>query len=173
MRLEADTALRHALYGLYIALFNARRTCPEDFPDGRLTTIQTAIMVIENFGWRVIGITREALDLLANEDFNKNKLPRRFCRGHIIDRIQTTRLLFVRDQPMQLENFFDCFLRNDLTVIMLNEQNRAKPFPKFIEIDNPDAELFPNGSLMSWKHRAKEREYLRQLHSSLLENHNQ
>jgi len=52
---------------------------------------------------------------------------------------------------------------------MLNEQNRTTPFPSFVEINNPNGELFPNGSLMSWKHRAKEREYLRQLHSSLLE----
>jgi hypothetical protein len=51
---------------------------------------------------------------------------------------------------------------------MLNEQNNhTMPFLKFIKIDNPNAELFPNGSLISWKHRKKEREYLRQLHSTL------
>jgi hypothetical protein len=170
MRLETDTALRQALHGLYVALFNARQACPKDFHGGRLTTIQTAIMGIENYGWRVIGITREALDLLATADFDKNKLPRRLCRGHIIDRIQTTRLLFDREKPMLLENFFDAFLHNDRTVIMLNEQNNhTTPFPEFIEIDNPDAELFPNGSLMSWKHRKKEREYLRRLHLGILE----
>ena len=173
MRLEKDSALRNALYGLYVALFKARLTSPDDFSDGRLTTIQTAIMGIENSGWRVIGITREALDLLATVDFNKNKVPRRLCRGHIIDRIQTTRLLFVRDKPMELEEFFNVFLSNDRTVIMLNEQNRAKPIPKFIEIHNPSAELFPNGVLMSWKHRMKERDYLRELYSSLMENHTQ
>jgi hypothetical protein len=47
-------------------------------------------MGIENYGWRVIGITREALDLLATDDFNKNKLPRQLCRGHKKDRITTT-----------------------------------------------------------------------------------
>lgn len=166
MRLRTDSILRQALYGLYVALFNAKKSCPEDFHVGRLTTIQTAIMGIENYGWRVIGVTREALDLLATVDFNKNKLPRRLCRGHIVDRIQTTRLLFDREKPMSLENFFDTFLQNDRTVIMLNQQNdHTKPFPAFIEIDNPDAVLFPNGSLMSWKHRKKEREYLRRLHS--------
>lgn len=171
MRLKTDPVLRQALYGLYLALFNAKQACPEDFHGGRLTTIQTAIMGIENYGWRVIGITREALDLLVTVDFNKNKLARRLCRGHIVDRIQTTRLLFDREEPMPLENFFDTFLDNDRTVIMLNEQNNhtTTPFPDFIEIDNPDAELFPNGSLMGWKHRKKEREYLRQLHSRLLE----
>jgi len=169
MRLKTDPALRQALHGLYVALFNAKQACPKDFHGGRLTTIQTAIMGIENYGWRVIGITREALDLLATEDFDKNKLPRRLCRGHIIDRVDTARQLFDREKPMPLEAFFDTFLHNDRTVIMLNEQNKhTASFPKYIEIDNTDAELFSNGSLMGWKHRKKEREYLRRLHSQLL-----
>lgn len=169
MRLATDSTLRQALHEMYVALFNAKRACPEDFHGGRLTTIQTAIMGIENYGWRVVGITREALDLLATVDFNKNKLPRQLCRGHIADRIKTTRLLFEREEPMELEEFFYAFLRNDRTVIMLNKQNdHTKPFPDYIEIDNPEAALFPNGSLMSWKHHKKEREYLRQLHAGLL-----
>ncbi|MBK9595715.1 MAG: hypothetical protein IPO57_10275 [Rhodocyclales bacterium] len=166
MRLATDPTLRQALHGLYVALFNAKRACPADFHGGRLTTIQTAIMGVEDYGWRVVGITREALDLLATADFNKNKLPRQLCRGHIIDRIETTRLLFEREAPMGLDEFFKVFLNADCTVIMLNKQNdHTKQFPDYIKIDNPDAALFPNGSLMGWKHRKKEREFLRQLHS--------
>jgi hypothetical protein len=168
MRLKTDPALRQALYGLYVALFEARKISLEDFHDGRLTTILTSIMGIENYGWRVVGITKEALEVLAKEDFNKNKLPRRLCRGHINDRIKTTRELFDQEKPMQIDKFFEAFLHNDRTVIMLNEQNNhSKPFPEYIEIDNSDAELFPNGSLMGWKHRMKERDCLRLLHSSL------
>ena len=167
MRLMTDAPLRQALHTLYVALFNARQTCREDFSDGRLTTIQTAFMGVENYGWRVVGITREALDLLASSNFDKGKLPRRLCRGHITDRIQTTRLLFDREEPMPLDLYFETFLQNDCTVIMLNEQNHTKPFPDYIEIDNSSAELFPNGALMSWKHRHRERDFLRGLHSSL------
>ncbi len=168
MRLKTGHALRKALYGLYIALFKAKQACPDDFRDGHLTTILTSIMGIENYGWRVIGITREALEKLATEDFNKNKLPRQLCRGHRKDRIKTTRKLFKPEKPMKLDEFYKVFLRNDQTVIMLNEQNNhSTPFPKFIKIDNPNAELFPNGSLIGWMHRKKEREYLRQLYSAL------
>lgn len=167
MRLKTDHSLRQALHGLYIALFKAKQSCPDDFRDGHITTILTAIMGIENYGWRVIGITREALDSLATKEFNKNKLPRTLCRGHKKDRIKTTRELFGREKPMKLDEFYKVFLRSDQTVIMLNEQNdHNKPFPKFIKIDNPNAELFPNGSLIGWKHRKKERDYLRQLYSS-------
>ncbi len=58
MRLEKDDALREALYVLYIALFKAKQTCPDDFRDGHLTKILTSVMGIENYGWRVIGISR-------------------------------------------------------------------------------------------------------------------
>lgn len=167
MKLRTDAKLRQALHGLYVALFKAQKSCPDDFHGGRLTTMMTAVMGIENCGWRVVGITREALELLATVDFDKAKLPRRLCRGHITDRVQTTRKLFLkRDRPIPIEDFFKIFLRNDRTVIMLNEQNdHTKRFPKFIKIDNPDAELFPNGSLMGWKHRKKEKHFLQQLYS--------
>jgi hypothetical protein len=127
-------------------------------------------MGVEDSGWRVVGITRKALDRLATVDFQKQKLPRQLCRGHIVDRIATTRTLFDRDQPMPLDLFFEAFLENDCTVIMLNEENtHGKGFPTFIEIDNPDAALFRNGALMSWKHRKEERIFLQNLHTQGLE----
>ena len=71
---------------------------------------------------------------------------------------------------MPLETFFSTFLENDRTVIMLTTQNdHTKPFPSYIEVDNPNAELFPNGALMSWKHRRKERDFLKELHARVLQ----
>jgi len=165
MRLKTDDTLRKALHGLYIALFKAKQDCPDDFNDGRLTKILTDIMGVENEGWRVVGITSEALNLLAKKGYDKKKLPRKLCRGHINDRIETTRELFKGEKPKELKEFFNYFLDKDQTVIMLNEQNRTKQFPDYHKIDNLDAELFPNGSLMGWKHGEKERECLRNLHS--------
>lgn len=165
MRLHTDHTLREALYGLYLALFAAKKSCPEDFHMGRLTTIQTAVMGIEDHGWRVVGITPEALDLLATEEFQKNRLPRQLCRGHVIDRVATTRMLFHRLRPLSLRQFFSRFLKNDATVIMLNEQNRQTQFPDFVPIENAGGDLFPNGSLMGWKHRKKEREFLMWLYA--------
>lgn len=164
LRLRTDSALRQALYGLYIALFRAKETCPNDFHSGRLTTIQTAVMGVENYGWRVVGITSEALELLAVEEFDKNRLPRRLCRGHLVDRIETTRRLFDPVEPVSIEEFFEVFLKNDETVIMLNEQNKSR-CTTFIPFENPNADFFPNGSLMGWKHRKKERDFLRGLHA--------
>lgn len=166
MRLRDEPKLRRALHGLYVALFEARKLSPDDFKDSRLTTIQTAFMGVEDCGWRVIGITPEALELLATMDFHKHKLPRRLCRGHVVDRIQTTRALFAHAKPLNQKRFFETFLANDCTVIMLVEQNRGKSsFPRYLDIDNPDADFFPNGGLIGWKQRKKERDFLAVLHT--------
>lgn len=165
MRLREDSKLRSALYGLYVALFEAKKLSPQDFKDSRLTTIQTAFMGVENFGWRVVGITPEALKRLASVKFRKQELPRALCRGHVVNRVQTTRLLFSHAKPLSKKRFFDIFLLNDCTVIMLVEQNKTGVrFPRYVAIDNPDAELFPNGGLIGWKHRKKERDFLAELH---------
>jgi hypothetical protein len=165
VRLRNDPNLRSALYGLYCALFEARKLSPQDFKDSRLTTIQTAFMGVENVGWRVVGITPEALKRLAAVKFRKQEIPRAICRGHVVNRIATTRQLFAHAKPLSTKRFFDIFLSNDCTVIMLAEQNRSGlPFPRYIAIDNPDAELFPNGGLIGWKHRKKEREFLAELY---------
>ncbi len=163
MRLRTDPKLREVLHGLYLALFQAKKDCPSDFRMTRLTKIQTEIMGIEG-GWRVIGITPEALDLLATQNFRKDKLP--LCRGHRVDRIQTAKEVFERDQPLGIEEFFELFLKNDDTVIMLKKQNKhAESFPEFIPIDNPTGELFP-GAFVGWMHREKERDLLRALYSA-------
>jgi hypothetical protein len=59
--LVVSDSLRDALHILYVGLFRAHRKDPNVFHNGRLTTIMTAIMGIEDIGWRVVGITPEAL----------------------------------------------------------------------------------------------------------------
>ena len=92
-------------------------------------------------------------------------LPGKLCRGHQIERVETARRLFARREPRSERGSFKLFLDNDCTVIMLAEQNRSgQTFPPYLAIDNPDAELFPNGGLIGWKRRKPEREFLTKLH---------
>lgn len=161
MKLLQDTNLREAIYGIYVATFKAAKLS-QHFHNSKVTTIMTAVMGIEGAGWRVVGVTREALDLMHQNSFKL--VPRTLCRGHIIDRSVTVRQLFSGDKPVSIGELFDLYLHNDRTVLMLNSQNtHGKGVPDYLPIDNPDAELFPNGSLMGWKHRKQERQFLQQL----------
>ena len=165
MIIRSDQTLRLAIYGVYVALFNARLQCPDGFLDRDMTRLLTGLMSAKEWSWRVIGITPEALEVFAEHDFKRpaGKLQ----RGHQVDRVVTARELFQREKPENIDEFFHTFLKNDQTVLMTNQQNRHRKVasvPQYIPIDNNEATLFPSGTLVGWKHRKVEVDFLRQLH---------
>jgi len=159
--IRTDKNLREALYSVYVAIFNAKQTCPEGFRDNDATRLLTALMGSKPWSWKVIGITPEALNLFKENNFKRP--PRLIQRGHKINRVETARQLFEQSTPATLDEFFCVFLKNDETVLMTAEQNKQKEFPNYISIKNPNAELFPSGSLVGWQHRQVEINFLREL----------
>jgi hypothetical protein len=160
-----DSNLRTALHSVYVAIFNAKQICPDGFRDNDTTRLLTALMGSKPWSWKVVGITLEALILFKENDFKRP--PRLIQRGHKINRVDTARQLFDRSTPALLDEFFHIFLENDETVLMTAEQNRQKEVPKYIIfINNPNAKLFPSGTLVGWQHRQIEIEFLRELYSN-------
>lgn len=163
-----DDTLRKNIHNIYLALFAAFKACPEALEPYDMTRMLTSLMGGKYWSWRVIGITPAALAEFAATDFKRPT--RKLQRGHKIDRATTARAVFDRDDPMSLNEFFKFFLECDHTVIMTNDENKHRPnarFPEYIAIDNDDAQIFPNGSLIGWQHRKVEREFLRQLWEEL------
>jgi hypothetical protein len=163
-----DSKLRESLYSIYVAQFKAFRKCPHGFSKGDATRMLTGLMGARPWSWRVIGVTRSALEIFAAHDFKRP--PRLLQRGHRVDRASTAQTLyFENSEPLPLDQFFDFFLTRDQTVIMTNEENKHRPngtFPDFIAIDHA-ADLFPSGTLIGWQHRKAEVDYLRKLYASL------
>jgi hypothetical protein len=126
----------------------------------------TSLMAGQPWSWRVIGITPDALKVLARHDFKRPS--RQLQRGHKAGRSGTAQALYVdRAKPMPLARFFDFFLKRDETVIMTNDENRHRPdskFPDYIPF-NANHELFPCGPLVGWKRRKAEVEFLRALYA--------
>lgn len=166
MRRSSDTEIRAALYELYLALFRAHQRSPTEFHLGRVTTIHTAVMGLETTVGALSVSHPRRWTALQKSNSIKPSCRESYCRDHLVDRRQTAQILFQRKSPMSLAYFFRTFLANDDTVIMLAAQNpsRSHTFPAYIAFENPNCELFPNGSLMSWKHRSQERQFLRELH---------
>jgi len=164
--IHTDKKLREALYSLYVAQFNAIRAYPEAFDKNHATRMLTGLMGSRPWSWRVIGITKEALELFGQHDFKRP--PRLIQRGHREARADTAKALYY-DIPVPLpqDEFFTFFLKRDETVLMTSGQNRHTPggeFPDFIKIPLK-ANLFPSGSLVGWQHRKAEVDFLRQLHA--------
>lgn len=163
--IHKNIRLRKALHSIYVAQFMAIKECPDGFSKADATRMLTALMSARPWSWRVIGITPDALMAFAENNFKRPT--RQLQRGHRFDRASTAdALYFKQKKPMPLKKFFDFFLERDKTVIMTNDENKHMAngkFPKFIKIDNR-LELFPCGTLIGWKHRKAEVDFLRSLH---------
>jgi hypothetical protein len=154
-----------ALHQVYLSLYEARKACSDEITDNDLTRVLTSLMASRPWSWMVVGITPAALEIFAQNDFHRPA--RQLQRGHLVDRVQTTRTLFRREQPATRDEFYGIWMRNDRTVLMLNnENNHGRKIPDYIPIQNEGALLFPSGSLIGWQHRKAERDFLRQLHES-------
>jgi hypothetical protein len=165
--IHTNTSLRSALHLLYVAQFETLKKYPDVFTKADATRMLTGLMGARPWSWRVVGITSEALEIFATNNFKQ--ITGQVQRGHYNDRASTAQLLFLdRSIPMPIEEFFDVFLTRDQTVLMTKEQNKHRPggaFPDFIPIDQ-DAEVFPSGTLVGWRHRKAEVEYLKKLHKA-------
>ena len=151
------------MHAVYVAIFKAKQACPNGFGDNDVTRLLTSLMGGKPWSWRVVGITPEALDLFAQNNFKRP--PKLIQRGHKFARVKTARKLFERPAPATLDEFFRIFLKNDKTVLMTAEQNQRKQFPKYSGINNPDGDLFPCGPLVGWQHGKNEVEFLRKLYA--------
>lgn len=161
-----DSSLRQALHKLYLANFAVLREHPNAFTNADATRMLTGLMGSRPWSWRVIGITRNALEVFAQNDFQRPA--GKIQRGHRDDRASTARALFREtDAPLPLDEFFRVFLQRDETVLMTAEENKHKPngtFPQFIRIER-GKQVFPCGTLVGWQHRKQEVQFLRELYS--------
>ena len=121
-------------------------------------------MAGESWAWRVVGISKAALEALAKNDFRYVKGT--VCRAHIVDRIDTAGTIFKTktNSPIPREEFFSLYFENDQTVITTKSENKAgSRVASYIPID-AERGLFP-AKAIAWKHGRAERDYLRSLYA--------
>ncbi|MFP3637445.1 hypothetical protein [Paraburkholderia sp. SIMBA_054] len=166
-----DPHLRQALHSIYRAQFDAIHSHPEGFTAGDATRMLTHLMGSREWSWPVRGITPAALEVFAVHGFRPP--PGQLQRGHRYDRRATAQALyFERAEAASEAEFFEFFLARDETVIMTREQNRAQPgaeFPPYIPID-ASLGLFRCAPVVGWRHGAREKAFLRELHDAHREN---
>ncbi len=140
---------KQALYGKYLAIFNAYKSDPEFFTLANSNTELTTIMGGRHWSWHVIGITKAALEIYRNCDF-KYKSKQGLTRAHIQPRIETSKKLLCPDLPVSQEKFFEIWLNADKTIICGPGENRSRFVPEYIPLENNDYSLF-KGRKVGWK----------------------
>ena len=149
-------------HSLYRSVFDAHQKAPHIWTDHECNRILTAIMAAKPFSWRVIGITRKALDRMAEFNF-KYRAGEGFTRAHLTPRIETVRHLISRVEPLGMDEFLEFWLKNDRTIICAKGENRAV-VPDYLPIENETGALFSCvNKLAGWRHGRSEQQYLRTL----------
>lgn len=150
--------VKKQIYDVYLAIFKL------DFKLQRKCSIMTSLLGGDEWSWRVIGITINALNLLEKNQYKYLKSS--ICRAHIIGRLTSAKEVYDIDEPVSFEEFFQIYWNNDRTVISTKAENSNHiRLPLVVPIDYK-LNLFPCGAVVGWKHRKQEAIYLRKLHES-------
>ena len=151
--------VKKALYEIYRVLYKHRHIYKRP---SHLVATYTEAFANQPWTWKVVGITRNALDVLAANDFEMPS--HQICRGHFIDRKTTIKEMFSRDEPMRFDEFWEAAIERDRTVLMTYKENgKGKLFPEYISFDAGD--LFADGVGVTY--RKAEKTFLRKMHSEL------
>lgn len=151
-------SVKTEIYRIYLAVFafqaKTQKKC----------LIMTPVLGGFESSWRVVGITKAALDLLEKSDYKYQKGT--ICRAHIVARYETAKILFERTSPLEIDDFFLLVWSNDRTVISTKSENRTNGrLPHIIPIDISQ-KLFICNEVVGFKYRKAERDYLKKLYSS-------
>ncbi len=150
------------IHSLYSAVHQVHKQAPTVWTEQECNRVLTAITAGKAFSWRVIGITRTALDRFAADRF-RSKSGQGITRAHVRSRLDTVRELLQPDKPLSERKFFETWLANDRTILCAKGENK-RAVPEYITIENEDGTLFACQKLVGWYHRQREREFLEKLH---------
>lgn len=109
--------------------------------------------------WRVVGITRMALNVFIENDFKKIKRMG-INRSHKVDRIKTYTHMF-ENVDYNPETWWEYFIKNDETILATSSENMSGNSSDVICFIN-DGNLFKNSGF-SWRYRINEKEFLKRL----------
>ena len=157
--MQLDQSYKKELYDVYLAVFKMRHD-----PLQRRVLIMTNIMGGKPWSWRVVGITRKALERFAEHGF-KYKAGSSINRSHITSRKDMYSAMLERHAPMQIDEWWNYFWEHDKTIIATGTENNAKaPMSEVYEID-PEIGLFQSQPVAGFKLTQKrEGVYLRALY---------
>ena len=153
-------------YGLYTALHAARAHDPETFTAGFSNTVLGAILGGRRMhGWRVVGITKAALQAYKDQDFSRQaEKANGMTRGHLHRRIDTTSMVLDGEAPMSVEELAQVLWDRDMTIICVRGENKKLETGEIeaISFENEDCRLF-TGKQVGWQFGEAEKALLRKL----------
>ena len=157
--MKLDQNYEKELYDVYLAVFKMQHE-----PLQRRVLIMTNLMGGKPWSWRVVGITREALQRYSDQGF-KYKAGSSINRSHITSRRDMYSAMLERPAPMPIDEWWAYFWKHDKTIIATGSENNSKKQMSDIFKIDPEIGLFQSNQVAGFKlSRKKEGVYLRALY---------
>lgn len=121
----------------------------------------THILGSYNNCWRVVGISENALDVFAKNEFRKVSRMG-INRSHLVDRCKIYEEMFLSEK--NCDDWWNFYLENDKTILTTASENISKNVSQIFEIDQSLGLFQTQG--FAWRHTRKERKYLENLYKS-------
>ncbi len=139
---EPDENYRKELYNIYNSIVTS------SLEEKKKRNLLTYLFAWENWLWRVVGISINALKKIKKNQFSSNKGIR---RGHINDRAKTYNLL--TSKAFEIEEWWRIFWDNDKTELVTKEENDNKEIKsEIIKVDSSKG-YFVSDGLVGFKFR--------------------
>lgn len=145
---------KREIYAFYKLIFTS------NFTFSKKVTLMTQALGMEEWSWRVVGISENAVIEIANNNFNRptNKLE----RDHQASRADTCRLIF-GETEYSFDDWWSLVWDNDKTLLVTKEEHKKKSFSKIYEIDFALG-YFRDAGKISYKFtKAREGEFIKKL----------
>jgi len=113
----------------------------------------TSVLAYEKWSWRVVGITEEAVRVIANNNFKRPV--KQLARDHTHSRAETYTKIF-NGELMAFEEWWAWVWEHDKTILMTNNEHHSRLVSKIYDIDWTLG-LFQSAGLVGW-YQTKERE---------------
>ena len=143
------------LYKLYVCIRKS------GFPHRKQYNLLRSLLVGEEWSWRVVGISENALTKFAENDFKipKNKIERHHHRQSFAD---TARPMLEGKVIMPKNEWCDQIIENEEVCLVTKEEHDANAFSRIIPIEFEKG-LFRNNQSVGYRYGKEEKEHLRQL----------
>ncbi len=145
---------KQEIYSFYKLIYSS------NFTFSKKVTLMTQALGMEEWSWRVVGISENAVVEIANNNFNRptNKLE----RDHQSSRAGTCRQIFA-ETLYSFEDWWNLVWENDKTLLVTKEEHKKKNFSKIYEIDF-SLGYFRDAGKISYKFtKSREGEFIKQL----------
>ena len=151
--MKPESSKRRNFYEFYKLIYSS------PFDRGKKRMVMTSVLGHESWSWRVVGISKNAILEIKNNDFKHPS--KKLSRDHKIPRSEFIDKLF--DEKLQpFEIWWSKIWENDKTELITNIEHTSGSRSQIFPID-PSLCLFQS-KMAGWQHtKKKEGEFIRQL----------